>query len=258
VRVALAQMLSGTDPAENLRTMDFYVEQAAEADASLVVFPEAAMCCFGVPLGPVAEPLDGAWADGVRELADTADLSIIAGMFTPAGDGRVYNTLLAVGTLFDEHYHKVHLFDAYGFTESRTVAPGSGLVVVEVDGVRVGLSTCYDIRFPGLYQALADRGADLIVVAASWGAGQGKVEQWELLARARALDSTTYIAACGQADPGRASRAPTGVGHSLVVSPTGAVLDRLGAAPGLLVLDVDVEQVAAARQALPVLANRRW
>ena len=258
MRVALAQMLSGTDPAENLRTMDFYVEQAAEADASLVVFPEAAMCCFGVPLGPVAEPLDGAWADGVRELADTADLSIIAGMFTPAGDGRVYNTLLAVGTLFDEHYHKVHLFDAYGFTESRTVAPGSGLVVVEVDGVRVGLSTCYDIRFPGLYQALADRGADLIVVAASWGAGQGKVDQWELLARARALDSTTYIAACGQADPGRASRAPTGVGHSLVVSPTGAVLDRLGAAPGLLVLDVDVEQVAAARQALPVLANRRW
>jgi len=259
VRIALAQMSSGTDPAENLRMMASYVDQAAEADAELVVFPEAAMCRFGVPLGPVAEPLDGPWADGVRELAETADLGIIAGMFTPAGDGRVRNTLLAVGTLLDEHYDKVHLFDAYGFTESRTVAPGSAPVLVEIGNVRVGLSTCYDIRFPGMYQLMADQGADLIVVAASWGAGPGKVEQWELLARARALDSTTFIAACGQADPGHgAGKAPTGVGHSLVVTPRGAVLDRLGAEPGLLVVDLDVADVAAAREALPVLANRRW
>ncbi len=259
MRIALAQMSSGTDPAENLRTMDSYVDQAEEAGAELVVFPEAAMCRFGIPLGPVAEPLDGPWADGVRELADTADLSIIAGMFTPAGDGRVYNTLLAVGPLFDEHYHKVHLFDAYGFTESRTVAPGPAPVLIEIGNVRVGLSTCYDIRFPGMYQLMADQGADLIVVAASWGAGPGKVEQWELLARARALDSTTYIAACGQTDPGHGGgKAPTGVGHSLVVSPTGVVLDHLGAEPGLLVVDLDVTAVATAREALPVLANRRW
>ena len=258
MRIALAQMLSGTDPAENLLTMTGFAERAAAAEASLLVFPEAAMCRFGVPLGPVSQPLEGPWAQGVRELADSAGIGIVAGMFTPADDGRVYNTLLAVGPRFSEHYDKVHLYDAHGFTESRTVAPGAGLVLIEVDDVRVGLSTCYDIRFPGLYQALADRGADVIVVAASWGAGPGKVEQWELLARARALDSTAFVAACGQADPGEATKAPTGVGHSLVVSPTGVVLDRLGAEPGLLVVEVDVTAVAAARQALPVLANRRW
>ena len=258
MRIALAQMSSGTDPAENLAQMGSYAERAAAAEASLLVFPEAAMCRFGVPLGPVAQPVDGPWAHGVRQLADSAGISIVAGMFTPADDGRVYNTLLAVGPGSSEHYDKVHLYDAHGFTESRTVAPGSELVVVEVGNVRVGLSTCYDIRFPGLYQTLADRGAELIVVAASWGAGPGKVAQWELLARARALDSTTFIAACGQADPGEATKAPTGVGHSVVVSPTGVVLDRLGAEPGLLVVDLDVTAVATAREALPVLANRRW
>ncbi len=258
MRIALAQMLSGPDPAENLRTMTGSAERAAAAEVSLLVFPEAAMCRFGVPLGPVAQTLAGPWANGVRQLADSAGISIVAGMFTPADDGRVFNTLLAVGPGFREHYDKVHLYDAHGFTESRTVAPGSAPVMVEIADVRVGLSTCYDIRFPGLYQTLGDRGADLIVVAASWGAGPGKVEQWELLARARALDSTTFIAACGQADPGEATKAPTGVGHSLVVSPTGVVLDRLGAEPGLLVVDIDVADVAAAREALPVLANRRW
>lgn len=258
MRIALAQMLSTADPAENLRIMSKFVEQAAEGDASLVVFPEAAMCRFGVPLGPVAQPLDGPWADGVRELVDSADINIIAGMFTPADDGRVRNTLLAVGPHLDVHYDKVHMFDAFGFAESRTVAPGEDLVVARVDGVGVGLSTCYDIRFPGMYQTLAERGAELIVVAASWGAGPGKVEQWELLARARALDSTAFIAACGQADPSQAAKAPTGVGYSLVVSPTGVVLDRLGAEPRLLVVDIGVADVAAARRVLPVLANRRW
>ncbi len=262
MRLALAQILSTTDPAENLELVQEHVRRAADAGASMVVFPEATMCRFGVPLGPVAEPLDGPWADAVRAAATAAGLTVVAGMFTPADDGRVHNTLLAVGPDLDAHYDKVHMFDAFGFTESRTVAAGDDPVMVQVDGTSVGLSTCYDIRFPGLYQELASRGAEVIVVPASWGAGAGKVEQWELLARARALDSTSFIAACGQADPASvgeaAGKAPTGVGHSLVVAPTGTVLDCLGAASGLLVVDVDLDEVAAARKALPVLANRRW
>ncbi|BBZ25575.1 carbon-nitrogen hydrolase family protein [Mycolicibacter hiberniae] len=259
MRIACAQILSGTDPAANLALVSDYAERAAAQGASLVVFPEATMCRFGVPLGPVAEPLDGPWATAVRGVAARTGITIVAGMFTPADDGRVANTLLAVGPGTDAHYHKIHLYDAFGFTESRTVAPGSEPVVIEVDGIGVGLSTCYDIRFPALYTELADRGAQLIAVCASWGSGPGKLSQWELLARARALDSTSYVLAVGQADPGvpaDPSGAPTGVGHSLVTSPWGEVVAAAGASPQLLVCDIDLEAVAAARRALAVLGNR--
>ncbi|MGB3287031.1 carbon-nitrogen hydrolase family protein [Mycolicibacter algericus] len=261
MRIACAQILSGTDPAANLELVADYTERAAGQGAQLVVFPEAAMCRFGVPLGPVAEPLDGPWATGVREIADRAGVTVIAGMFTPADDGRVRNTLLATGPGTDSHYHKVHLYDAFGFTESRTVAPGFDPVVIDVEGVGVGLSTCYDIRFPALYTELADRGAQLIAVCASWGAGPGKLRQWELLACARALDSTSYVAAVGQADPGTAgpatsSGAPTGVGHSLVASPWGEAVASAEAAPQLLVCDIDLDVVTTARRTLAVLSNR--
>ena len=118
-------------------------------------------------------------------------------------------------------------------------------MVITVDGVAVGLTTCYDLRFPELFTTLARRGAQLIVVSASWAAGRGKLEQWTLLARARALDSTSYIAAAGQADPGEplASSAPTGVGGSLVVSPFGDVVASAGGDPQLLVADLALDRV---------------
>ncbi|MDM4138680.1 MULTISPECIES: carbon-nitrogen hydrolase family protein [Mycobacterium] len=264
MRIALAQILSGTDPAANLQLVDEYSRRAADAGAKLVVFPEATMCRFGVPLGPVAEPVDGPWADGVRRIAAAAGITVVAGMFTPSGDGRVKNTLIAAGTddpgQPDAHYDKIHLYDAFGFTESRTVAPGHDPVVITVDGVRVGLTVCYDIRFPALYTELARRGAQVIAVCASWGAGPGKLDQWTLLARARALDSMSYIAAAGQADPGDAdgsgSGAPTGVGGSLVVSPFGDVVASAGSQPQLVVADVDVDRVTEARKSIAVLRNR--
>jgi predicted amidohydrolase len=267
MRIALAQILSGSDPAANLQLVREYTGQAADAGAKLVVFPEATMCRFGVPLAPIAEPIDGPWADSVRRIATESGITVIAGMFSPAGDGRVTNTLIVAGAGTpnrpDTHYDKIHLYDAFGFTESRTVAPGHEPVVVEVDGVGVGLSVCYDIRFPALYTELARRGAQLIVVCASWGSGPGKLEQWTLLARARALDSMSYVAAVGQADPGDAliksgsgSGAPTGVGGSLVASPLGEVVASAGDRPQLVVADIDVDQVAAARDSLAVLRNR--
>ncbi len=264
MRIAVAQILSGIDPTENLQLVWEYTRRAADAGAQLVVFPEATMCRFGVPLAPIAEPVDGPWADGVRRIAADAEITVIVGMFAPADDGRVTNTLLAVGPVGpgtpnqpDTHYHKIHLYDAFGFTESRNVAPGREPVVITVDGVGVGLTTCYDLRFPGLFTTLADRGAEVIVVSASWASGRGKLEQWTLLARARALDSTSYIVAAGQADPGEplASSAPTGVGGSLVVSPFGDVVASAGSDPQLLVTDIDLERVAKARETIAVLHN---
>ena len=262
MRIALAQILSGSDPAANLQLVREYTGRAADAGARLVVFPEATMCRFGVPLAPIAEPTDGAWADGVRRIATDSGITVIAGMFTPAGDGRVTNTLIVAGPGSangpSTHYDKIHLYDAFGFTESRTVAPGHEPVVVTVDGVRVGLSICYDIRFPALYTELARRGAQLIVVSASWGSGPGKLEQWTLLARARALDSMSYVAAAGQADPGdnpTGSGAPNGVGGSLVVSPLGEVVASAGDGPQLVVADIDVDRVTEARDNIAVLRN---
>lgn len=262
MRIALAQFISGPDPEANLRLVADYAERAAARDADLLLCPEATMRCFGLPLAEIAEPVDGPWASRLAQIAHWNDLVIAAGMFTPGDAGRVRNTVRVVGEGIDASYDKIHLFDAFGFTESSTVTPGDKPVVVRIGDVAVGLATCYDIRFPGLFTALADRGAQLICVAASWGAGPGKVDQWELLARARALDSTCFVAAVGQADPaisGLASggTAPTGVGHSLVVAPTGRVLAALGTEPDLLVVDIDPSQVTDVRRTIPVLANRR-
>lgn len=262
MRIALAQIQSGTEPGANLKLVKDYTRRAAEAGAGLVLFPEATMCRFGVPLAEVAEPLDGSWADGVRRIAAGAGVTVVAGMFVPSDDGRVTNTLIASGPGVDAHYDKIYLYDAFGFTESRTVAPGHQPVTIEVAGdsgpVTVGLSLCYDIRFPELYVELARRGAQLITVHASWGTGPGKLEQWTLLARARALDTGSFVGAVGQAYPGDeiAALGPTGVGGSVVASPLGEVIEAAGPDPSLLVTDVDLDCVQTVRDTIAVLHNR--
>lgn len=262
MRIAMAQISSGTDPARNLALMADVVASAAAEHASLVVFPEATMCRFGVRLTDVAEPLDGPWATEVSRLATSHDVTIVAGMFTPASDGRVYNTLLAAapdGTR--SGYDKIHLYDAFGFAESATVAGGSAPVTIDVGGHTVGLATCYDIRFPELFRNLADRGADLIVVPASWGAGPGKAHQWQVLATARALDCATYVAAVGQALPDdeavRRAAAPTGIGFSMLTDPFGSVIATYGERVETATFDIDLSIVATARDTLGVLANRK-
>jgi predicted amidohydrolase len=263
LRVALAQIASGDDPTANLDEVEARIAEAAAAGAELVVFPEATMRRFGPGLRRVAEPLDGPWATRLAELARSHRVTVVAGMFTPADGDRVRNTLVAAGPEGTAHYDKIHLFDAFGFAESDTVAAGEDPVTIEVAGIPVGLTTCYDVRFPGLYTRLAEQGASVVCVAASWAAGPGKVEQWQLLTRARALDSTTFVLAAGQADPTTVGLqplpgAPGGVGHSATISPRGEVLAELGPEPGLLVVDLDLDQVDTARQAIPVLANRRF
>lgn len=259
MRIALAQISSGHDIETNLSKIRVMARRAADEGAELVVFPEAAMYGFGAPLAEVAQPIDGPFATSVQVLAAELGVTIVAGMFTPAGDGRVFNTLLVAGPDAVSRYDKIHLFDAFGFEESRTVAPGAARRTVEVGQATVSLATCYDVRFPALFIENALDGAQVSVVAASWGAGPGKLEQWELLVRARAIDSTTYVIACDQAVPAGAivGSVPTGVGHSLVVSPYGEVMGRLGESEDLLVVDIDLTEVATARATVPVLRNRR-
>ncbi|MGO4193184.1 carbon-nitrogen hydrolase family protein [Arthrobacter sp. YAF17] len=264
MRIALAQIITGRDLAENLALVADYAARAKAGGAELVVFPEATMRAFGNSLLDIAEPLDGPWASRLRAIAADQDIVIVAGMFTPGagGDGgKVRNTLLVTGRGIETSYDKIHLFDAFGFAESDTVDAGTSPVTFEFDGVTFGLATCYDIRFPALFTENADRGAEVNIVCASWGSGPGKADQWKLLARARAADSTTLVLACGQGDPASQGiepkgAAPTGVGHSVVVSPFGEVLEELDGAPGLLFADLDPAVVKEARTKLPVLANR--
>ncbi|MEC5180787.1 carbon-nitrogen hydrolase family protein [Arthrobacter sp. CG_A4] len=267
MRVALAQIITGRDPAGNLALVAEYAGRARAGGAQLVVFPEATMRAFGNSLLDVAEPLDGPWASRVRAIASEQDIVIVAGMFTPGtadgggAPGKVRNTLLVTGRGVDTSYDKIHLFDAFGFEESDTVDAGSEPVVFELGGVTFGLAACYDVRFPDLFTENADRGAEVNIVCASWGSGPGKAEQWKLLARARAADSTTLVLACGQGDPASLGivprgAAPTGIGHSVVVSPFGEVLEELDGAPGLLFAELDPAVVKEARAKLPVLANR--
>jgi predicted amidohydrolase len=260
-RIGLCQLTSSDDPQVNLGLIREGVAAAAGGGARIAVFPEAAMARFGSPLGPIAEPLDGPWAKAVTAIADEHGVLVVAGMFTPAEDGRVRNTLLITGLGLHLGYHKIHLYDAFGFRESDTVAPGGEPVTFELDGVRFGVATCYDVRFPELFRALADAGADAVLMPTSWGAGEGKLDQWEVLVRARALDSGCWVLGCGQADPAASGtevnpKAPTGIGHSLAADGFGRVHARLGAGPETAVVDVDPAVAGAARAATGALANR--
>ncbi|GAA1720379.1 carbon-nitrogen hydrolase family protein [Propioniferax innocua] len=267
MRIGLAQICTSRDLDANLQLVADHAARAAERSCDVVLFPEATMRAFGHNLTEIAQPIDGPWAEGLRSIADEHGITVVAGMFTPAPDGekgaRVHNTLLAVGNGVDTSYDKIHLYDAFGFSESDTVAAGEEQVRIAPatdEALTLGLATCYDVRFPQLFIDHARAGAAGVLLPASWGAGPGKVEQWELLVRARALDSTSWILACGQAEPSASGveakpKAPTGVGHSMIVSPDGRIVARAGAAPELLVADID--DPVSTRESIPVLTNAR-
>lgn len=230
------------------------------------------MATFAVRSAEVAQPLDGPWARGVRTIAAELGIAVVVGMFTPgsasiAPDGRkrrrVRNTLLAAGPTLDTHYDKMHLYDAWGFVESRHVEPGQTPCAIDLNGVKIGLTTCYEVRFPEVFKFHATHGASIVLVPTSWANGPGKIEQWRTLCIARALDSTCFIAAAAQADPATEGfevkpGAPTGVGHSVVVGPLGEILAEGGDAAELIVVDLDTESIPDARARLPVLATSRF
>jgi hypothetical protein len=187
MRIALCQIPVSSAPGINLGRVRDALREAADGGADLAVFPEATLTRFGSDLRAAAEPLDGPFCAGLAEAAKQTGVALVAGVFEPAPDGRVYNTAVVVdrdGTLVAS-YRKLHLFDAFAQRESDLVAPGNSVVVAALAGVSVGVEICYDIRFPELTRALAVAGASLVTVSAAWQAGLFKEEHWVTLLRAR-------------------------------------------------------------------------
>ncbi len=261
MRVALGQLPISISPSVNLDRVGAAVTEAAGQGAELIVFPEATLASFAADLRAAAEPVDGPFCTELGRLASRAGVAIVAGVFEPAPDGRVFNTTVAFdgrGRLAAS-YRKLHLFDALGHRESDHVAAGDQVVLADLCGLRVGFMTCYDVRFPELARALATAGAELIVLPSAWAAGLFKEEHWVTLVRARSIENTIWIAAAGQVpDPaGPATKAATGVGRSMLVDPMGVVRLDLGPAAGVASGDVDAAVTLRVRAALPSLEHRR-
>ena len=257
-RIALAQIEVSEDVRETFDIVRGAVAEAAAEGAHLVLLPEATLTPFGTDLRAAAEQHHESFAQLVQELAETHEVVVAAGSFTPADDGRVHNTVIVRGPGWDPHldYRKIHLFDAFGTDESRTVAPGEELITFELEGTRFGIATCYDVRFPEQFTALAQRGAQAILLPLAWKEGPGKREQLQLLLRARALDATVVVLAADQSPPAdHTGSAPRGIGRSAVIGPLGLVRQELGREPGLLLVDLDLEEIEAARAELPVLRH---
>jgi predicted amidohydrolase len=253
LRIRLVQRASGLDPAENLAALEEIAALPGHPD--LVVLPEAFARDFGQPgsdLSAFAEPLDGPFAQRLRALSSSTGSAWLAGMFETADDAsRPLNTLLLADGERLAVYRKIHLYDSFGYQESDTVSPGAvEPVVVDVRGFPIGLMTCYDLRFPELARALAERGAEVVVVPAAWVAGKRKVEHWRTLLRARAIENTVWVVAVGQ--PG-----PRYTGHSLVVAPDGDVVAEADVDEVVIDARIDRAAVEDVRRTNPSLANRR-
>lgn len=261
MRVAAVQLWTGMEKGPNRVAAAAAVRRAAGDGAELVVLPEATMCGFGEPsadLASLAEPLDGPFVAALLAAAAETGTAVVAGMFEPApGPGRrVFNTAVAVGpTGLLAAYRKVHLYDAAGWRESDRVAPGepsADPAVFGWAGHRVGLLTCYDLRFPESARMLAEAGATTLAVPAHWVAGPGKVLAWTTLVRARAIESTAYVV-------GAAKPRPQCSGNTMVVAPDGRILARLSAVEeGTAVADLDLGALAGVRARFPVLEQRRF
>jgi predicted amidohydrolase len=252
--IALVQAASSLDPDENRAALDVL----APGGHDLVVFPEAFARDFGESGSDVAqyaEPVDGPFAKEVARVAADRRTTVVAGMFERSEDPeRPFNTLLVRGAA-DADYRKIHLYDSFGYRESDRLSAGPlEPLVVDLAGWRMGLMTCYDLRFPELARRLVDRGAELIVVPAAWVAGPRKVDHWRTLLAARAIENTVFVAAVGQP-------APRYTGHSMVVDPLGDVVAETGAGsadePVVVTGVVERSVLEEARRTNPSLANRR-
>jgi len=235
------------------------ISSVVPAGADLVVLPEVFARDFGkpgTPLGEYAEGLDGPFVTEIDRVAHDRGTTIVAGMLeradTTSGPGGTvpYNTLVVRGAT-KASYRKIHLYDSFGYRESDVLSAGPLTpAVVEVGGARIGLMTCYDLRFPELARALVDAGAEILLVPAAWVAGERKVDHWRTLLRARAIENTVFVAGCGQP-------APRYCGHSLVVDPLGDVLAEAGDDPAVITATVSRAVLEEARRVNPSLANRR-
>jgi predicted amidohydrolase len=264
LRVALVQLEARDDVDDNLRRAAALADEAAR-DADLVILPEYVQYRGSADgYRASARPVPGPTTEPFAAIAAARGCWVLAGSHAEASDdpARPFNTAV----LFDRsgalaaRYRKLHLFDVAvddgpADTESARVMPGDRAVVAAVDGAGVGLTICYDLRFPELYRALALAGASVLAVPAVFTERTGR-DHWEVLLRARAIENGAWVVAaagCGRGGPG----AIPAWGHSMVVDPWGRVVASAGDGEAIVRADLDLDAAAAAKRQIPVLANRR-
>jgi predicted amidohydrolase len=264
---AAAQLCATDDVAANLAVCRALAEEAARRGAELFALPE----CFGfLARRPgdrlaVAEHLDrpGPIVEMVREIARRHGMWVIAGGLPEASPepGKTYNTCLVVDPSGETRavYRKIHMFDVKipgraELCESATTAAGSEVVAVDTPLLRLGLSICYDVRFPELYRDLAaERGAEMLLVPSAFTAHTGEAH-WHTLLRARAIENQCFVVAPAQ--HGRHSQARASYGHTLIVDPWGGVLAELPEGDGVAVAEIDPALLARVRGEMPCRAHR--
>ncbi|MGB7448522.1 MAG: carbon-nitrogen hydrolase family protein [Ornithinimicrobium sp.] len=257
LQLAVGQFSPTEDVESNLDTIEALVGEAARDGADLLVLPEYAV--FTAPkmddrFVDSAQPLDGASVSRLARVGHAHGIVVIVGVNEPAGDGRIHNALVALaGGQITAVYRKVHLYDAFGFTESDRVeaADPAAPELFKVGGFHVGMQTCYDLRFPEVSRTLVDAGADVLAIPAQWVPGALKEYHWNTLLRARAVENTVFVAAAGQAPP-------TGVGNSVVLDPMGVAMASLGEGWGLAMSRLERNRLEHVRTVNPALSLRRY
>jgi predicted amidohydrolase len=264
IRVACVQMTSRADKAANLATAERLVARAAATGADVVVLPEKWNAIGdAATLHAAAEPLDG--GESVAAMAEWArrhGIALVGGSITERREGR--EKLSNTSLVFDSDgavvatYRKIHLFDVevggVTYRESEAEEPGDEAVVAQLEGWGIGLSVCYDVRFPELYRILALAGAELVTIPAHFTTPTGK-DHWHVLLRARAIENQCYVVAAAQVGetlPGRPA-----YGRSLIADPWGLVVAQAPDEETVIAAELDREHVRDIRAKLPSLANRQ-
>ena len=261
---AAVQMLATDDKRANLKEAEHWIRQGAASGARLVVLPEVFIWRGNKKLEhEFAEPIPGPSAAAVAALARELRIYLLAGSLLEAisGSNRAYNTSLFFdpsGALLAS-YRKIHLFDVdlangVSLRESDTRAHGVNVVVAPTELGKMGLSVCYDLRFPELYRGLADQGAEMIFVPSAFTAFTGQAH-WESLLRARAIENQVYVIAADQF--GKSANSFECHGHSMIVDPWGTILAELPAGPGVITAEIDLAYLAKVRAELPALTHRK-
>lgn len=267
--VAIVQMNSQDDTTANIAAAIDGIQRAAAGGARLISLPEV-----WTWLGPdegntAAEPVPGPLTDQLGALARDLDIWLHAGSIYERveGEDRLYNTTVVFNPEggIAATYRKIHMFDvdleeATSYRESATIAPGDEIVTVDIDGVTVGLTICYDLRFPELFRILALRGADVIMLPAAFTLATGR-DHWEPLIRARAIENQVFMVAAAQV--GKHPPAHWCYGRSMIVDPWGVVMAQASDAPTVISATLDLDQLGRVRRQVPSVANRmpehyRW
>lgn len=271
MRVALLQMCSSDDPAENLATMREMLRRAASDGAGMALTPEVCNCVSmdrAHQNAVLRTESDDAVLAGLRETASELGLWVLAGSLSLKAEPpetRFVNRSFLIGTDGEivARYDKMHMFDVQvseteTYRESSGYAPGDRAVIAETPLATLGLTVCYDVRFAYLYRALAQAGADILTVPAAFSPGTGPAH-WQPLLQTRAIETGCYVLAPAQTGTHTAStgRARRTYGHSMAVSPWGEVLLDAGTETGVFCLDLDLAQVADARRKVPALTHDR-